>query len=56
MAVCLNCKFYKPDPTDPNTGYCFGHEVSGDTDAALCPAKVYEPATEADILVADPVE
>lgn len=43
MTTCKDCCNYKPDPTNPEVGYCSGHEVSGDMDASLCHIKVFTP-------------
>ncbi|OPY27756.1 MAG: hypothetical protein A4E27_00474 [Methanobacterium sp. PtaU1.Bin242] len=41
MPKCKDCKHFKP--TENDMGDCFGVEVSGDMDAAECPAKAFEP-------------
>ncbi len=41
MPTCRDCKFYKP--IDDTKGDCLGHEVPGDRDAKLCPAKAFTP-------------
>ncbi|MCL5256930.1 MAG: hypothetical protein M1319_03925 [Chloroflexi bacterium] len=43
MTTCKDCGNYKPDPTNPDTGYCLGHEVPGDMDSSLCYLRAYTP-------------
>lgn len=41
MAVCKECKHYKPK--SETTGDCFGFEVSADQDSDSCPQKAFTP-------------
>ena len=40
MALCKDCKFYKP--IDDLKGDCFGHEVPANTDTSKCPTNSFQ--------------
>ena len=43
MALCRDCKYWKPIENEENMGDCFGHKVPGDTDAGNCPTSSFTP-------------
>ncbi|MFA6296519.1 MAG: hypothetical protein WC663_04140 [Patescibacteria group bacterium] len=42
MPTCKDCKNFAPNPTDPNKGECYGHEVDANMDSEKCPAKSFQ--------------
>jgi len=46
---CKDCKFFQPDPKDPNKGSCFGKEVDPEMDVRNCPTQSFHLKGENDL-------